>query len=327
MASKRKTKVVLVIDTSSSMSHIAKDMENVINNILTPLRVNAHEIGMVTFNSTVNVGFMTPAKQTKGCSDIYCNGMTALFDAVGAGIEMLGNDPRYNYLVLIFTDGQENCSTRYNKQSIQSLIAAREAKGNWTITFQVPKGYSNTYGTLFGIPIGNICEWENTKEGTKQVETVTTGSINNYFSHTARGFTSSKNFYNVGVDMYGVTSKDVKAQLVDFKDQYKSIPVDRDDEIRPFIERKTRRPYSKGNCYYQLIKPEKVQKNKEILVMEKGKSSIFGGNFARNMIGLPPHGAGDSKVTPIYLGKFDIFIQSTSVNRKLPKGTKVLVKT
>lgn len=40
------------------------------------------------------------------------------------------------------------------------------------------------------------------------------------------------------------------------------------------------------------------------------------------MLGLPDF---EVKVNPASYGQYDIFVQSTSVNRKLIKGTKLLV--
>jgi hypothetical protein len=41
------------------------------------------------------------------------------------------------------------------------------------------------------------------------------------------------------------------------------------------------------------------------------------------MIGLPANA--DAKVEPGNHANYDIFVQSTSVNRKLPRGTKLIV--
>jgi hypothetical protein len=57
--------------------------------------------------------------------------------------------------------------------------------------------------------------------------------------------------------------------------------------------------------------------------MEKGSKAIYGGNAARSLIGLP-YGA-EAKVEPGNHANYDIFVQSTSTNRKLVRGTKLLV--
>lgn len=71
------------------------------------------------------------------------------------------------------------------------------------------------------------------------------------------------------------------------------------------------------------MKPEKVQGSKKVLLVEKGKPEVWAGSQARQMIGLPI--AADAKVEPGNHANYDIFVQSTSVNRKLPRGTKIIV--
>lgn len=322
----RETHVALVIDKSSSMSSISRDMCDAVNSIIGSLRGKASKLGIVTFSDNVHTQPMRPMDSVVNFVSLSCNGMTALFDATGAAIEMLGDDPNVNYLVILFTDGEENCSTNYNKISIKELITRKESQKNWTITFQTPKGKEQRFHDTFGIPLGNITSFETTKEDIVRTTKVTTQSIGTYFDAVSRGHTQVKDFY-VNVDLKDVKSSDIKQQLIDFQSQYLKLNVEKDDTIKPFIERKLKKPYIKGNSFYELTKSELVQKNKSILITERGKQSIYGGNYARNLIGLPPQGQGNSKVTPVNLSKYHVFVQSTSVNRKLSKGSSVLVKT
>lgn len=323
----RPTKVVFIIDKSSSMSPISVEMGRAINSMIDSLRGKASELAIVNFAD--NVGPIRPLRKMSlvgPYTNLYCYGNTALFDGIGAGIELLGDDKNVNYLVIAFTDGENNCSTKYNASTLKKLIDEKEAKNNWTITIQVPHGKRDWFSKAFGISPGNISEWENSSEGTELARKVTTQSIGKYFDSVARGQTKVQNFYNVDIDMADVTSKDVKNQLVDYKDMYKILSVDREEAIRDFVERKAKKNYVIGNCYYEVTKPEKVQSSKLVLIMEKGKPNIFGGNLARNLIGLPNAGLGDSKINPINLSKYHIFIQSTSVNRKLVRGSKLLIR-
>ena len=79
--------------------------------------------------------------------------------------------------------------------------------------------------------------------------------------------------------------------------------------------------YQIGNAYYLLMKPEKVQHHKQIILREKGKEAVYAGLDARHILGLP---SVDVKVKPGDHANWDIFIQSTSVNRKLIQGTKLV---
>jgi hypothetical protein len=70
------------------------------------------------------------------------------------------------------------------------------------------------------------------------------------------------------------------------------------------------------------MKTETIQANKGVAVVEKKTARVFLGTAARNLIGLPPM---EVRVKPDFNPEFDIYIQSTSVNRKLIAGTKALL--
>lgn len=80
--------------------------------------------------------------------------------------------------------------------------------------------------------------------------------------------------------------------------------------------------YTPGTVFYQLTKTEEIQSYKQILVQKKFTKEIYAGNEARELLGLP---VGQTcKVKIGNLGNYDVFIQSTSVNRKLVRGTRVI---
>jgi hypothetical protein len=81
-------------------------------------------------------------------------------------------------------------------------------------------------------------------------------------------------------------------------------------------------PYELGKAYYQLTKSEKIQPQKHICVMEKKTKKVYAGSYARDLLGLP---ATEVKVSPQTNPEFDVFVQSTSINRKLVPGTRLLV--
>ncbi|HEY5446665.1 MAG TPA: hypothetical protein VIJ87_19825, partial [Pyrinomonadaceae bacterium] len=81
--------------------------------------------------------------------------------------------------------------------------------------------------------------------------------------------------------------------------------------------------YSKGMGYYQLTKTENIQPQKSIIVVEKSTGKAYGGQNARDLIGLPSHTV---RVKPDYNPDYDIFVQSTSINRNLMPNTRLLIK-
>ena len=85
----------------------------------------------------------------------------------------------------------------------------------------------------------------------------------------------------------------------------------------------SKKPYRKGAAFYELTKREEIQENKELLVMEIGKSAVYGGADAREVLGLPETRC---KVTPGNHSQWKIFVQSGSFNRRLVRGTSVLYR-
>jgi len=105
---------------------------------------------------------------------------------------------------------------------------------------------------------------------------------------------------------------------------FKIFTVNQEEEIRPFVEGKTKKPYVQGSAYYLLTKREKIQEGKELLLQDRATTQVFGDSQRiRQQLGLPT--AGDIRVNPGNHANWNLFVQSTSVNRKLVRGSKVLV--
>jgi hypothetical protein len=60
------------------------------------------------------------------------------------------------------------------------------------------------------------------------------------------------------------------------------------------------------------------------MVMDKKTKKVYGGEEARNLLGLPDM---EVRVKPDFNPDFKIFVQSTSTNRKLVGNTQVLLMT
>jgi hypothetical protein len=80
--------------------------------------------------------------------------------------------------------------------------------------------------------------------------------------------------------------------------------------------------YRTGRAHYQLMKTETIQGNKELMVVEKSSGRAYSGPDARKIVGLPDMTV---RVKPDHNPDFDIFVQSTSTNRKLIAGTRLLL--
>ena len=108
--------------------------------------------------------------------------------------------------------------------------------------------------------------------------------------------------------------------------RFQVLTVDATGPIREFVER-SGATFRTGRGFYLLTKPSLVQERKEVVLLDKKSGDMYTGSEAREMIGLPFGRRG--KIYPRYLSDlaYDVFVQSTSYNRKLFEGTRFLYET
>ena len=82
--------------------------------------------------------------------------------------------------------------------------------------------------------------------------------------------------------------------------------------------------FKKGRGFYQWTKASTIQPYKEIIVFDRSTGDIYSNGAARDLLGIPTDG-GNVRLSPKYdKSRYDVFVQSTSVNRALFGGTKLL---
>lgn len=327
--------IVIALDRSGSMASLLNQAVAALNNNIRTIRDQSQNTGQKTYLSVIafdnKVETILRFADIETVREFYSyepyfspRGSTALFDATGEAIEeiytkAIPDDVDASFLVLTITDGGENASLKYLASSLSSRIRDLQLTDRWTFSFLVPPRTGTGLSRTLGVPAGNIMEWEQSTRGVQQYAAATNAGMTQYFASRSVGVNSTKSFYT---DLSGLTSKDLRKNLVDLSGQFRSAIVNKEQDVKSFVE-DTFGGYVPGCAYYQLTKNEKkVQAYKKLLVMEKGKKEIYGGNDARSVLGIPD---GDLKITPGNHGNFDIFVQSTSLNRKLVRGTKVLV--
>lgn len=328
--------IALVLDDSGSMAGVARHALKVFNGWIDDVKRDADKFNQLTDVSLLFFGSQIQPKL------VHCphtqlqhisrynprQGSTRLFDGVDEAMDILDDtipDRRYDdsFLVIVITDGEENASRKCISTIVQRM-KYKQGLDNWTFVFMVPPGHRDKFCRDYAVSKDNVIEWKQTEEGIREVGLSTSAGFSHYYASRAAGQRSVQNFF-VTTDLSSVTPSQVYRKLTDISADCKVFTVPKEAVIRDFVEQKTKRPYVVGSTYYQLMKPEKVQLNKGVLIMEKGKSYIWSGNQARQLIGLPP--GADAKVDPGNHANYDVFVQSTSVNRKLPRGTKVIVVT
>jgi hypothetical protein len=332
---KRLTHIAIVLDKSSSMEKIRQDTVAAFNLVVSSLVGRDGQettVSLFTFAyhpEMVFVGADPRTLRRLSLGDYQPYGNTDLFGGVDLAVRELkrlpgANDEDTSFLVITVTDGENNIY-RLSPVEFRRLLKGQQDDGRWTFAFQLPKDHAKQFANEFGVPLENCQEWEQTSRGVREATIATQTSLGGYFIARSAGKKSVDNFYEkVTTDLSKVSSRDVSRQLDDLSGHFKQFTVPCELEVEEFIETETGKPYVVGSTFYQLMKPEKVGKNKRVLIQEKGKRAVYGGPDARLLIGLPEQGEADSKVIPGNHANYNVFIESTSYNRKLVRGTKVL---
>jgi hypothetical protein len=340
-----KTYVGIVRDHSASMSGVARYAARDYNSLVTSLKEAGAENQIDTIVSVVecgrrtaldgaavvravvnsNVNVLQPIPETGYITD---GAGTPLWDSVAEIIHLLKQapdfeDPEVTFLVQVVTDGEENRS-KIGAATLAAQIRALVNTDRWTFTFRVPQRSARKLSRDLGLPEGNILEWNTSSGAGMAVSTAaTTAAVKNLYSKRKAGTKSVGTFY---ADLSNVTADDVQASLDDISTDVIFYPVelrDHDLEIKDFIWNKLGKDLQKGKAFYQLTKTEKsVQDYKTIAIRDRKTGAVYAGAPARQMLGLPKYG--DARLVPTNTGNFDVFIQSTSTNRKVKNGSRIL---
>lgn len=345
-------RIAMVLDGSSSVRSIAGLLVKAVNSHIASLKNESQTRGMQTYVSLfIFSDFVFPPvflnQYIHGVGEItmaqyQMGNMTALYDGIGTAIEHFEslpdvNDTNTSFLIVAATDGVENVSRRWSQERLRGKITNLQTTERWTFAFTGPIGCKKEIQSRLGIFAGNVEEWANTQEGTAVMTQAVAAGYSNFMGARSSGLRGTKQFFTT--DLSNVSATAIK-NLTNLSSSFKVLPVDnataegKEWEIRPFVEDRMARntsfraqagsSYAAGNGYYQLTKPEDVQATKDVLIREKTTGAIYGGNEARGLIGMPV--GVEVRVKPGNHGNYDIFVKSTSVNRKLVRGTSVLYR-
>lgn len=314
----------LLVDKSPSIQQYG--LESAVRRAIDEQIASFKKAGPNTFVtiSQFSTGF-EPGKQASAADTVapsyIANGNgTAIRDALYHTMEqcnLQNQSVDYATFIIVITDGEEN-SSRTSQSVVAKKIHDLIGTDRYTFVGIGPKGCESFF-TNIGFPAGNILTWEQTVRGaTTMSYTLDTA---NHVTATEVNLTqvrSSMNYFTP--NLATLKTKTVKAELTNRSKDFKPWTVDKEVDIKTFVESHNV-SFVLGAGYYPLTKPEKVQKSKQIVLVKKGTKEVYAGAEARELLGLPDE---DTKVMPGNHGDWDIYVQSTSHNRKLVRGTKLL---
>ena len=149
MNDKHQVHNLIILDESGSMDSIKEHIISGFNEIVQTIKgiqteypEQEHFISMITFNGFGQklLHFADPVSKLEQI-DSACYkpaASTPLYDAIGAAIGkmklLVANQEKYNVLVTILTDGEENASVEFSGRTIRDLIDKLKEE-NWTFTY------------------------------------------------------------------------------------------------------------------------------------------------------------------------------------------------
>lgn len=323
--------VVLVLDASSSMSRHSKDLIKVADSQVKYLAHRSQELDQETrvsiysFADTVKcLVYDKDVLRLPSISSLYrAYGRTALIDATMKSLDDLSKTATlygdHAFLAFVLTDGMENISSN-RPNALVSMI--KGLPDNWTVACLVPDQRSVFETKGFGFPPDNIAIWDkDSAAGIDEVGKTIRTATDNFMTARTRGVRSTRSLFSTGLD--AVNSQTVRNNLTPLDHRsFDIFSVDRDSAIKEFVMSRSGR-YLVGSGFYQLTKTETIQPRKAIVIREKKTGAVYSGSQARDILGLPKDI--DVRVRPNINPEYDVFVQSTSVNRKLLRNTDVLV--
>lgn len=322
-ASSVEVNVVLLIDDSGSMQSYVSAARDLIGKQVSEIAgmKNAKRFSLIEFGSEINVklSFVSPKKAKTSVPHYNPHqGSTRVIDAMVESIDHLEKAPQSEnsaYLLMTITDGEDNASHR-SRAELKRQIEKLTSTDKWTFMFNGVGRYAREFAKSVGIPEGNFLEFEASDAGVRRLAATNVQATLGLSERYSRGETASRGVY---VNLAGVNTQEVKDELNDVTSQYHIVDVDQDSPINEFVRSKLGLEFQRGRGFYELSKPEEVQDYKDFLIQDKTTGKLFGGPTARKLLGL---NGSDQKVKPGHLGKWRVFVLSTSNNRKLVAGTK-----
>lgn len=332
--------VVFVLDASSSMHGVASSLVQAADAEIAHLAQRSKEMGQET-RVTVYV-FSNEAKCVIYDMDVLRlpsirnayrpNGMTALVDASLLAIDDLAMTPEkygdHAFLLYVFTDGQENRSRNHYSALADRIKALPD---HWSLGVLVPNRRAEIDAARFGFPPNSIAQWDaTTGHGVQEGVSVVRAATERFMKGREQGVRGTKSVFSTGADT--VNSSTIEA--ADLKPlalgTYQLVPVvpipgqpsdNNRVKVREFVQH-CGYSFRVGMVHYQLTKPETIQPGKSLAVVHRTTGQVYTGPQVRALVKLPDMSV---KVKPDTNPEYDIYVLSTSVNRKLPVGTRILL--
>jgi hypothetical protein len=181
------TALMLIIDRSGSMSSIRDDMVGGLNGLLEEQKKQPGllTVSVVSFDNAVELPHRMAAPSGVTV-ELDPRGATALYDAMGFGINTMASDidalPEHakpsTVQIIVVTDGEENASGEYSGKLIKKLVTEKTKSENWDFVFLGANQDAVMKAAELGIGEGSALTYDAGSEGVQNMAS----SANRYMS-------------------------------------------------------------------------------------------------------------------------------------------------
>ena len=158
-------------------------------------------VTLVEFDDRINVRYENVnVNEAIDLDDYWVGGMTALYDAIGMAIRLterkMEADERENKaaLIIVQTDGAENCSKEWGQKQLQARIKELEETKEWTFVF-LGEGIDQDRMTS-AVSIDNVMVMDASFNSYNDTKIKTMSGLSSYYAMRKSGGTYTSDFTN-----------------------------------------------------------------------------------------------------------------------------------
>lgn len=165
----QKVHVGIVLDRSGSMEDCRTDAIGAVNSYLRQVKDDKDmeaSISLVTFDSQ-SIDVIRDKAPAGSCAELAASeyqprASTPLLDAVGYGVALLDKrkEQGERCILAVMTDGLENASREYTKETIKALLDRKQKEEGWLVLYLGAGHDAWAQASAMGLHAGNVAAFD-----------------------------------------------------------------------------------------------------------------------------------------------------------------------
>ena len=162
----------IVLDRSGSMESCRTDALGAVNSFLRQMKedkASDTRVTLIIFDSD-SIDVIRDKVPVGTCAELkpeeyQPRASTPLFDAVGRGVSLLDASAKTGerQSLAIMTDGMENASREYNRETLKRLLDRKQKEDGWLITYLGADHDAWDQAAAMGLQAGNVASYSKSK--------------------------------------------------------------------------------------------------------------------------------------------------------------------